>query len=121
MLMSVDSVYGQQIQSTDNVFNLSTTNKGMVPAFSGHQYFIPMHLLKTTIIAASVLLLASCSKKETTVQNEIPETENCAGKSALVSGDIIPGQYIVGYKSSAGTGKVTAQRMEEITRDVLQE
>ena len=73
------------------------------------------------MIAAIILLFASCSKKDAAGDQEQPETENCVIKSASVSGDVIPGQYIVVYKNSSSTSTATMQRMAQISRDVLQE
>lgn len=78
-----------------------------------------MHLIKTTLLAASILLYTSCSKKDSEVTKPT-DKDNCAVTSSSVSGDIIPGQYIVVYKSSTETTESSVPRMTQIRRLLLE-
>ncbi len=78
-----------------------------------------MHLFKTTLLAATILLYTSCSKKDSEVTKPT-DKDNCAVTSASVSGEIIPGQYIVVYKSSTETTEASVPRMTQIRRLLLE-
>ncbi len=79
-----------------------------------------MQFIKITLLSAAILLYTGCKKNDTTATNN-SETENCTIKSTAISGDIIPGQYIVIYRMANDIAMASSQRMAQISRDVLQE
>ena len=77
-----------------------------------------MHLFKTTLIGACILLATSCSKKDAEISK--PGGDNCITSNASFSGEAIPGQYIVLYKPSEENKDATAHRMAQIRSMLLE-
>jgi subtilisin family serine protease len=76
-----------------------------------------MHLIKITILSASILMFAGCKKNDKPANNT--EVDNCAVTKAASNGDIIPGQYIVVYKNSTEVRSASSGGIAQLGRDVL--
>lgn len=79
-----------------------------------------MRLIHFTILSVAVLLWTGCKKSESTFSSPTEE-EACVVQRSSSDGNIIPGQYIVVYKSSPDLAMSTSSRISQISRDVLQE
>jgi subtilisin len=76
--------------------------------------------VKTTLLLLSgLMIMASCKKEKNESNSGGAEPDECVQGRSVSDGSIIPGKYIVAYKSSI-TGKgVSAQRLNELNRDAL--
>lgn len=78
-----------------------------------------MRLLKITILLSAVLFFASCKK---TVDKKSNEENHCINtRNVSINGTVIEGQYIVLYKSPGNPSSVSAGRVSQMNRDLLQE
>jgi subtilisin len=81
-----------------------------------------MTLLKTPLLLASaaMLILAGCSKKDKINTPSSMQPDDCVVGKSSSNGDIIDGQYIVVYKTTAVAARgMTAQRLDQISEDAL--
>ena len=86
----------------------------------GSTQLIPMHLLKFTLLACGLYLLAGC-KKEDSQDND--QSDDCLNTRAAINGSVIEGQYIVLYRSGSTSGERTAttKAIAQASREVLTE
>ena len=86
----------------------------------GSTQLIPMHLLKFTLLACGLYLLAGC-KKEDSQDND--QSDDCLNTRAAINGSMIEGQYIVLYRSGSTSGERTAttKAIAQASREVLTE
>ena len=89
----------------------------MFHALRRHQYF-PMYLSKITILATSIFILASCTKKDVS-PNANPTNSGCFSASSTSNGQAIEGQYIVTYKSASGASSVSSDVLRQRIRDMI--
>ena len=61
-------------------------------------------------------MFSSCKK-----ENDKTKEDDCVNSSNVISGKIIEGQYIVLYKNTIDAPSVSANRVAQLNRDVLQE
>jgi subtilisin len=74
-------------------------------------------MLKKTLFlfAVGCIVLASCKKEN----NASDETEDpCVEQLSARNGEIIPGQYIIGLKSSTDTRSITQSRLRDLVRSI---
>ncbi len=76
-----------------------------------------MRLIPFAILSAAVII-SGCSKKDKKILTEEP-AENCYSIRSSSNGEIIPGQYIVVYKTAPGGQSVSSIRISQKSRDVL--
>ena len=86
----------------------------------GSTQLIPMHLLKFTLLACGLYLLAGC-KKDDSQDND--QSDDCLNTRAAINGSVIEGQYIVLYRSGSTSGERTAttKAIAQASREVLTE
>jgi subtilisin len=78
--------------------------------------YLPMHLLKITILAATVLFYTSCTKKD--VQSSQTNNTSCFSVSSAENGKVIDGQYIVSLKS-ADASAITNEDIKQKARELI--
>jgi len=79
----------------------------------------PYSMRLQTLILAALVLASSCSKNDVESKQEKHEDQVCAVGSARVSGDIIPGQYIVALRSNAIARSSSSQQIENAGEAIL--
>lgn len=77
-----------------------------------------MHLLKLTILAATVLLYTSCTKKDVQSGQSSSNSNSCFSSSSSNNGQIIQGQYIVSLKSVDPAG-FTNEDIKQKAREMI--
>ena len=77
-----------------------------------------MRIFFIIILAAALFSYTSCKKTDA---KSSAGTEECFTTNSISNGAIIEGQYIVAYKSFDDFQSPSAQRIGEITKDVLEE
>jgi subtilisin len=76
-----------------------------------------MQIFKITILAAMVLLYASCTKKD--VQSETSLNNGCFTTSSSINGKVIDGQYIISYKSTSATVTLSDEQLKQKARALI--
>src|SRR6476620_2925343 len=77
-----------------------------------------MQVSRFLLITASILFFAGCKKENTSAT---ASEDNCTVTRSLRDGDVIPGQYIVSYKSGVETTGAASTQISRRSKDVLQE
>ncbi|MFL5773805.1 MAG: S8 family serine peptidase [Flavisolibacter sp.] len=77
-----------------------------------------MQVSRFFLITISVLLFSGCKKEDTSAS---ATEDNCAITRSLHDGDVIPGQYIISYKTGVETTSAASTQITRRSRDVLQE
>src|SRR4051794_1929889 len=77
-----------------------------------------MHILRISLLVAGMLVFAGCKKQDTSASQS---SDNCTVQASAINGQVIPGQYIVAYKSNSVTASTTQQRVSQVSRELLQE
>src|SRR5205085_2576734 len=83
---------------------------------------MPMQQTKSILlfIAVSTALFFTCCKKTDTASTQQQSKECVVGRGSL-DGTIIPGQYIISYKSSAvSTKRMSAEQVEALSEKSLE-
>ena len=74
-----------------------------------------MHLLKITILAATVVFFTACTKED---QASTSKNDSCFTSSNSLNGKVIDGQYIVSYKST-GSVSVSDEQLKQRAREMI--
>jgi len=77
--------------------------------------------IKHFCLLLAIASLTACSKENSDNSADASAPDACATTNAAASGDIIPGQYIVVYKPSAGLTESSSARLSQASSEVLQE
>jgi len=79
-----------------------------------------MRILKLSLLAAGVMLYAGCQKSDVSASNTTtPTDEGCVQQKSVQDGDVIAGQYIVGYKDGAQTARTRALGHASVNTQLL--
>src|SRR6187401_253087 len=89
----------------------------MFNAFRGNQYF-PMCLFKTTVLAATMIFYASCTKTDTS-SNKATNTTSCFSTNSTENGKLIEGQYIISFKITTAASAVSNEDIKRIAREMI--
>jgi subtilisin len=89
----------------------------MFNAFRGNQYF-PMRLFKTTVLAATIIFYASCTKTDTS-SKKATNTTGCFSTSSTENGKLIEGQYIISFKSTTAASAVSNEDIKRRAREMI--
>lgn len=77
-----------------------------------------MHMRKTVaLLFAGSLLFSACKKEESSADND---GDDCVTGNAVNSSEVIAGQYIVAYRSTANARLLSQSQLSELAGDVLQ-
>lgn len=78
-----------------------------------------MHLSKVAILAATIFVLASCTKKDVSSNSSNTSNSGCFSLSSTLNGKAVDGQYIITYKSTNGESSVSSDVLRQRIREMI--